>query len=185
MRKTLPVLYFQFCQGVREILQVSAPLTDLQSPINVGSSTFERHNIRCIWKSENKLPQTETLGSAGLDLPNNETEDITIEPGEMATFSTGLTVEVPEGIVLDVRSRSGLAFKHGVHIPHGIGTVDSDYRGEVKVILVNHGKEAYTVKPGDRIAQLVFLPYLPVTLKPVEKLSETSRGVGGFGSTGT
>ena len=187
MKKSLPVLYFEFCTGQRELLEVSDPLTRIDSPKSVGTMTGEKFPIRCIWEAHHDLPRMQTSGSAGIDLPARiapSQYEVTLNPGESHIFDTGLYIELPEGIVMDVRSRSGLAFKYGVHVLHGIGTVDSDYRGEVKVVLLNSGKEPYTVRDGDRIAQLVFLPYLPVQLQPVSQLSTTKRGNGGFGSTG-
>lgn len=181
-QQKLPVLYFQFARGERT--GDLASLSGLESPKSVQAYGGQKYPIRCIWQSSHELPKMQTSGSAGIDLPSNESAAIVLEPGDRYIFSTGLHVEIPEGIVMDVRSRSGLAFKYGVCVLHGIGTVDSDYRGEVKVVLINHGVESYTVEPGERIAQLLFFPYLPVKLQPVPVLTNTKRGEGGFGSTG-
>lgn len=129
-----------------------------------------------------ELPSYQTPGSAGMDIQS--AEDFTLLHGETKIFTTGWAVEVPEGYELQVRSRSGLAAKHGVFVTNGVGTIDSDYRGEIKVILSHLGKERHHIRVGDRIAQLVLVPV--VQAKPIEVslLSTTDRGVGGFGSTG-
>jgi dUTP pyrophosphatase len=133
------------------------------------------------YKSQ-EVPTYVTPGSAGCDLVANE--EIVISPGKWTAVGTGLYLEIPKGYVAQVCPRSGLAFKHGISVLNAPGIIDSDYRGEVKVILVNHDSLRYTVKKGDRIAQLVFLPVVQVRLKRVENFSETERGTGGFGSTG-
>lgn len=132
------------------------------------------------------LPAYETRGSAGLDLraaiPQNET--IFVNPGSVVIVPTGVTVALPTGLELQVRPRSGLAAKNGVTVLNSPGTVDSDYRGEIKVILINHGGEPFSINRGDRIAQAVFAPYVRVRFNVVAELDQTERGVGGFGSTG-
>lgn len=128
-------------------------------------------------------PEYATRGSSGVDIRSSV--DITIPPSMRALVPTGLSLEIPEGLEGQVRSRSGLANKHGVVVLNSPGTIDSDYRGEVKVLLVNHGHEEYSVKKGDRIAQLVFVPIIQANLVRVDSLSSTERGAGGFGSTGT
>lgn len=127
-------------------------------------------------------PLYSTPGSAGCDLISNE--EITLAPGKWAAVSTGLYLEIPRGYVGQVCPRSGLALKHGISVLNAPGIIDSDYRGEVKVLLVNHDSLRYTVKRGDRIAQLVFMPVVQAQLKIISQLSETERGSGGFGSTG-
>lgn len=127
-------------------------------------------------------PLYATPGSAGCDLISNE--EVTLSPGEWAAVSTGLYLEIPRGYVAQVCPRSGLALKHGISVLNAPGIIDSDYRGEVKVLLVNHDSLRYTVKKGDRIAQLVFMPVVQAQLKLIGNLSETERGTGGFGSTG-
>ncbi len=133
------------------------------------------------YKSEAPLMYA-TSGSAGCDLISSE--EITIPPGRWSSVSTGLHLEIPEGYFAQVCPRSGVAFKHGVTVLNSPGIIDSDYRGEVKVILINHNSLRYTVKKGDRIAQLVFLPFAQVDMRHVEYFSTTERGEGGFGSTG-
>lgn len=127
-------------------------------------------------------PQYATQGSAGCDLISSE--EITIPPGKWAAVNTGLYLEIPKGYVAQVCPRSGLALRHGVSVLNAPGIIDSDYRGEVKVLLVNHDSLRYTVKKGDRIAQLVFMPVVQVQMKLIDQLTATDRGDGGFGSTG-
>ena len=128
-----------------------------------------------------------TMGSkfaAGADLYSAEDADVVIEPGVTKFIGTGLAMEIPEGYVGLVYARSGLACKRGLAPANKVGVVDSDYRGEIKVALHNHGKEAQTVEKGERIAQMVIAPYLSVNYEEADELSETERGEGGFGSTG-
>lgn len=128
-----------------------------------------------------------TMGSkfaAGADLYSAEDADVVIEPSETKFIGTGLAMEIPEGYVGLVYARSGLACKRGLAPANKVGVVDSDYRGEIKVALHNHGKEAQTVENGERIAQMVIAPYLSVNYEEADALSETERGEGGFGSTG-
>ncbi len=129
-----------------------------------------------------ELPRYETAGSAGLDLRADEV--FSLAPGERRLVPTGLAVEIPPGHEGSVRPRSGLALKHGVGMVNAPGTIDSDYRGEVGVILVNHGQAPVSFARGDRIAQLVVAPVVRVEVELVESLSDTGRGGGGFGSTG-
>lgn len=130
------------------------------------------------------LPAYETEGSAGMDIRAYLDEPMTIEPGERALVPTGLFMEIPAGNEVQIRARSGLAIKKGIGLVNGIGTIDSDYRGEVKVALINWGKEAFVIDNGDRIAQMVVAAYVKADVELVEKLSETDRGAGGFGHTG-
>lgn len=129
-----------------------------------------------------ELPRYETAGSAGMDLRADEA--FSLAAGERKLVPTGLAVEIPPGHEGSVRPRSGLAVRHGVGMVNAPGTVDSDYRGELQVILVNHGREPVSFARGERIAQLVVAPVVRATLELVETLSETDRGHGGFGSTG-
>jgi dUTP pyrophosphatase len=129
-----------------------------------------------------ELPRYETEGSAGLDLRADE--PVSLAPGERALVATGLALEIPRGFEGQVRPRSGLALKHGLGMPNAPGTIDSDYRGEVGVILMNWGSEPVRLERGERIAQLVVAPVTRAELIPVEELPGTSRGGGGFGSTG-
>lgn len=130
------------------------------------------------------LPTYATEGAAGADVCAAVEEDLVIPPGGRVAVPTGLRVAVPSGFELQVRPRSGLALKHGVSLANSPGTVDADYRGEVKVILVNLGTEPFTVHRGDRIAQLVLAPVQRATFVVGQSLSATARGEGGFGSTG-
>lgn len=135
------------------------------------------------------LPAYETAGAAGADLranlqPEYRGVGITLAPLARALIPTGLRVEIPAGFEMQIRPRSGLAFKHGISIPNAPGTIDSDYRGEVGVILINHGDEDFVVERGMRIAQMVVAIYTAVTWVEVNELPTTERGAGGFGSTG-
>ncbi len=130
------------------------------------------------------LPQYETAGSAGADLRAHISSSVTINPGEHALINTGLYPEIPSGYEIQVRPRSGLAFKKGITVLNTPGTVDSDYRGEICVNLMNLGSEPFTVHDGDRIAQAVVAPVIQASFLETDTLSETERGEGGFGSTG-
>lgn len=130
------------------------------------------------------VPAYMTSGAAGMDLSSAEDGPVTLGPGERVAVATGLALEIPDGYEGQVRPRSGLARKHGVTLTNAPGTIDSDYRGEVTVLLVNLGREAHTIAPGDRIAQLVIAPVTRATLVEVQDLSDTKRGSGGFGHTG-
>jgi dUTP pyrophosphatase len=129
-------------------------------------------------------PRYMSEGAAGLDLASAASESITISPGERAAVPTGLALEIPPGFEGQVRPRSGLARKHGITLPNAPGTIDSDYRGEVLVLLLNTGRDPFVVSPGDRIAQLVIAPVAIATLEEASDLSHTARGEGGFGHTG-
>ena len=130
------------------------------------------------------LPAYETSGAAGADLRAAIGEDLVLAPGGRALVPTGLAFEIPEGLEVQVRPRSGLAAKHGVTVLNAPGTIDSDYRGEVKVILINCGEAPFIVSPGDRIAQIVVAPVLQARFTLVEELGASARGGSGFGSTG-
>jgi dUTP pyrophosphatase len=130
------------------------------------------------------LPTAASRGSSGLDLLAAVDGTLEIAPGMTVLVPTGISVEVPEGHEAQVRPRSGLALKHGITVLNTPGTIDSDYRGEVGVILINHGRETFTVKRGDRIAQIVFSAVAEAVLEEAEELEETGRGAGGFGHTG-
>jgi dUTP pyrophosphatase len=129
-----------------------------------------------------ELPKYATDGAAGMDVL--AAEDVTLAPGMRHAVATGLSVAIPEGYEIQVRPRSGLALKHGVSVPNTPGTIDSDYRGELKVIMINHGAEPFPIHRGDRVAQLVLAPVTQARWVEVEELDETARGEGGFGSTG-
>ena len=131
------------------------------------------------------LPAYQTDGAAGMDIYAALAEDIIIAQGQFTAIPTGLCVALPEGFEIQVRPRSGLAFKHGVTVLNSPGTIDSDYRGEIKVALINHGTEPVTITHGMRIAQMVLASVIQGDWQEVAMLDETSRGSGGFGSTGT
>ena len=140
--------------------------------------------IKIINKSDNQLPNYETIASAGMDLRANIQESITIKTLERTMIPTGLFIELPIGYEAQVRPRSGLAAKNGITCLNSPGTVDADYRGEIKVILVNLSHDDFTINNGDRIAQMVIAKHERADFIEVEELSETARGQGGFGSTG-
>lgn len=128
------------------------------------------------------LPAYATHGAAGMDVVS--AEDVELAPGQRHAVATGLKVAIPQGYEIQVRPRSGLALKHGISVPNTPGTVDSDYRGELKVIVINHGSEPFAIRRGERIAQLVPAAVTPAAWDEVEELDDTHRGAGGFGSTG-
>lgn len=140
--------------------------------------------IFCTVASGAVIPSYQTVGSAGADVCAFIDEDIVLEPGKRILVPTGLCMEIPAGYEIQVRPRSGLAVKHGITCLNTPGTIDSDYRGEVKVLLINLGDQPFVIKNGDRIAQLVVAPVTQAEFSKVEILSETERGSGGFGSTG-
>lgn len=131
-----------------------------------------------------QLPSYETEGSAGMDIRAYLEEPVQLNPGERALIPTGLFMEIPKGFEVQIRARSGLAVKHGIGLTNGVGTIDSDYRGEIKVALINWGNQPFTVKNGERIAQMVATRYEKVEFTVAEQLSDTERGSGGFGHTG-
>ena len=128
------------------------------------------------------LPAYATEGAAGMDIVS--AEDVTLAPGARHAVATGLALAIPPGYEIQVRPRSGLALMHGVSVPNTPGTIDSDYRGELKVILINHGAEPFAIARGDRVAQLGLAPVTQAAWNEVADLDETERGAGGFGSTG-
>jgi dUTP pyrophosphatase len=131
------------------------------------------------------IPKYETPGSSGMDVAAHIENNITINPGEKALISTGFSIAIPRGYEVQIRPRSGLAAKKNITVLNTPGTIDADYRGEIKVILINHGKEKFVIENGERIAQMVVCPVIQANLEEVKVLSETERGSGGFGSTGT
>ena len=134
---------------------------------------------------EVSLPKYETSGSSGMDLRAYIDSNININPGQTAIIPTGLALSIPKGFEVQIRPRSGLAAKQKISVLNTPGTIDSDYRGEIKVILINLGPEPFKVEKGLRIAQMIVCPIVQAQLKEVDDLSETDRGKGGFGSTGT
>jgi dUTP pyrophosphatase len=141
-------------------------------------------NIRIINKSANDLPAYETIHSAGMDLRADLESQVMLNPMERKLIPTGLFIELPEGFEAQIRPRSGLAFKHGISIVNSPGTIDADYRGEIKVLLINLSTEPFAINSGDRIAQMIVSRHEKVSWQAVEVLNETSRGAGGYGHTG-
>ena len=141
-------------------------------------------NIKCIANPGAVVPEYKTAGAAGADIYALVSEPVTIPAGKFAMVPTGLFFEIPEGYEVQVRPRSGLAAKNGVTVLNTPGTIDSDYRGEIKVILINLGDKDFVINSGDRIAQMVVAPVTQATFQITDSLSETERGTGGFGSTG-
>lgn len=146
--------------------------------------------IQFVWEPEADqsfgLPAYETPGSAGADLRANlpDRGTVTLAPGARALVPTGLRMAIPEGFEVQLRPRSGLALKHGITLPNSPGTIDSDYRGPLGVIVMNAGAESFTITHGDRIAQMIVAPVVQAQFRMVESLNDTARGAGGFGSTG-
>jgi dUTP pyrophosphatase len=140
--------------------------------------------VNVINHSKHPLPEYQTPQSAGLDLRANISEPITLGSLERKLIDTGLFIELPKGFEAQIRPRSGLAFKYGLTVLNSPGTVDADYRGEIKVLLVNLSKEPFTIEDGERIAQMIIAKYEQISWNLVESLSDTKRGAGGYGSTG-
>ena len=140
--------------------------------------------LKIINTSDNPLPTYETLGSAGMDLRAHLTEPVILKPLQRTLIPTGLYIELPQGYEAQIRPRSGLAIKKGLSLINTPGTIDSDYRGEIKIILINLSNETAVVNTGERIAQMVIAQYVTIDPVEVEELSETERGEGGFGHTG-
>ena len=141
-------------------------------------------NVKIINRSVNALPQYETKGSAGMDLRANMEAPIELDSLERTLIPTGLFIELPEGYEAQIRPRSGLSIKKGLTLVNTPGTIDSDYRGEIKVIMINLSKETQTIEPSERVAQMVIAKYEQAEFIEVQELTETVRGAGGFGSTG-
>jgi dUTP pyrophosphatase len=141
-------------------------------------------HIRIINKSNNPLPAYETSGSAGMDMRAFTESDIVLKPGDRKLIPTGIYIELPDGYEAQIRPRSGMAFKHGITLPNTPATIDSDYRGEIKVAVINLSQEEFTICSGDRIAQMVIAKYERATWDLTDSLTETQRGQGGFGHTG-
>lgn len=140
--------------------------------------------VRIINKSPFDLPEYKTAGSAGMDIRANLESAVTLKPGERSLVSTGLFIELPEGYEAQLRPRSGLAFKKGISLPNSPATIDSDYRGEIKVALINLGNEAVEIEAGERIAQMIVSKFEQVEWEIAASLNETTRESGGFGHTG-
>lgn len=140
--------------------------------------------VNIINQSQHPLPKYQTALSAGMDLHANLSEPVLLEPHARMLIPTGLFIELPEGYEAQVRPRSGLALKHGITVLNSPGTIDADYRGEIKVLLINHGQDAFTIQNGERIAQMVIAQHATVQWVETQSLSNTERGEGGYGSTG-
>lgn len=140
--------------------------------------------VNIINQSQHPLPKYQTALSAGMDLHANLTEPLVLEPQARMLVPTGLFIELPEGYEAQVRPRSGLALKHGITVLNSPGTIDADYRGEIKVLLINHGQAPFTIQNGERIAQMVIAQHATVQWNETHTLSNTQRGDGGYGSTG-
>lgn len=147
--------------------------------------TLDKVNVKIKNTGRHPLPAYATANSAGMDLRANLPAPIILGPGRYALVPTGIFLELPEGTEAQVRPRSGLAFKHGITVLNAPGTIDADYRGEVGVLLINHGQVPFTIEDGERIAQLVVSRYLSVRLEENVDLRATERGSGGFGHTGS
>ena len=140
--------------------------------------------VNVIYSGKHALPQFETAQSAGMDLRANIDAPVVLQPGDRALIPTGIAMALPDGFEAQIRPRSGLAYKHGVTVLNSPGTIDADYRGDVGVLLINHGKEPFTIEDGMRVAQMVVAKYSQFEWNEVDDLSSTDRGAGGFGSTG-
>ena len=140
--------------------------------------------IKIINKSKNDIPKYQTENSAGVDIRASLDEDLVLKAGEFKLVSTGIYLEIPSSYEVQIRARSGLSIKHGIGLVNGIGTIDSDYRGEIKVPLINFSKEDFTIEHGMRIAQMVLSKYEKIDFEEVDELSDSERQDGGFGSTG-
>ncbi|WP_019213705.1 dUTP diphosphatase [Fenollaria massiliensis] len=140
--------------------------------------------IKIINKSKNEIPKYQTENSAGVDIRASLDEDLVLKAGEFRLVSTGIYLEIPSSYEVQIRARSGLSIKHGIGLVNGIGTIDSDYRGEIKVPLINFSKEDFTIENGMRIAQMVLSKYEKINFEEVDELSDSERQDGGFGSTG-
>lgn len=140
--------------------------------------------VKIVNRSKHDIPSYATSQSAGMDLRANLEESVVLNPGDRTLVKTGLYLELPAGFEAQVRPRSGLAFKHGITVLNSPGTIDADYRGEVGVLLINHGSEPFEIVDGERVAQLVIAKYEHISWDEVTELEESDRGAGGFGSTG-
>ena len=140
--------------------------------------------IKIINKSKNDIPKYQTENSAGVDIRASLDEDLVLKAGEFKLVSTGIYLEIPSSYEVQLRARSRLSIKHGIGLVNGIGTIDSDYRGEIKVPLINFSKEDFTIENGMRIAQMVLSKYEKIDFEEVDELSDSERQDGGFGSTG-
>jgi dUTP pyrophosphatase len=141
--------------------------------------------VKVINKSTHSLPNYETSQSAGMDLRANLVSEVSIEPMQRVLIGTGLFIELPKGYEAQIRPRSGLAFKHGITVLNSPGTIDADYRGEIKILLINLSSDTFIIKDGERIAQMIIAKHETISWTIVESLEDTERGAGGYGHTGT
>jgi len=153
--------------------------------INDKAINMNHIKVKVVNKSSNELPKYQTAQSAGMDLRSVVENDILLEPLERVLVGTGIFIELPEGFEAQIRPRSGLAYKHGISVLNSPGTIDADYRGEIKVLLVNLSNEPYLIKAGERIAQMIIAEHNQADWQLVTDLGESERSAGGFGSTGT
>ncbi|TNE51332.1 MAG: dUTP diphosphatase [Deltaproteobacteria bacterium] len=151
-------------------------MSDTPSPVLVP--------VRWLGQGTPTLPHYQTHSAAGMDLHATLEQPLELAPMQRALVPTGLAIALPPGYEAQIRPRSGLAFRHGITVLNSPGTIDADYRGEIKVLLINLGDESFLIEPGERIAQMVIASYQVISWKPVEELPATERGQGGFGSTG-
>jgi dUTP pyrophosphatase len=140
--------------------------------------------VKIINTSDLPLPQYQTELSAGMDIPAYIESSVTLQPGDRTLIPTGLFLEIPPGYEMQIRPRSGLALKHGITVLNSPGTIDADYRGEIKVLLINHGQEPFVISKGDRIAQMILAKYEVISWEATSQLNTTERGNGGYGSSG-
>jgi len=140
--------------------------------------------VKIINTSDLPLPQYQTELSAGMDIPAYIESAVTLQPGDRTLIPTGLFLEIPPGYEMQIRPRSGLALKHGITVLNSPGTIDADYRGEIKVLLINHGREPFVISKGDRIAQMILAKYEVISWEATSQLNTTDRGDGGYGSSG-
>ena len=140
--------------------------------------------VKIINNSDLPLPQYQTELSAGMDIPAYIESSVTLQPGDRTLIPTGLFLEIPPGYEMQIRPRSGLALKHGITVLNSPGTVDADYRGEIKVLLINHGQEPFIISKGDRIAQMILAKHELISWEATSQLNTTERGDGGYGSSG-
>lgn len=145
---------------------------------------MENVRVKIINNSNHPLPEYATVNSAGLDLRANISEPITLNPLERVAIPTGISIALPEGFEAQIRPRSGLAYKHGITVLNSPGTIDADYRGEIKAIMVNLSEQPFTIEPSERICQMIIARYAQIKWEEASSLDETERGTGGFGSTG-
>ena len=176
--------------GERSELEAQVRRMAKQVEMVVSEALWSRGSDRAVIKFKKlenfkgDLPEYETAYAAGMDARACLEESVTLEPGERALVPTGLSVEIPRGFEMQVRPRSGLAIKKGISLVNSPGTIDSDYRGEIKIIVINHGQQSFTMEDQDRIAQFVVCPVIQAEIVEVTDLEESERGTGGFGSTG-